>query len=145
MGILYQIAFKTLLMLYWLFHVGPTHLQVTSRNRDDDVIKYKHFQRYWPFVLGIHRSALNSPHKRQWRGTLIFSLICVWINGWVNNREAADLRRHRAHYDVNIMEALCTLEIIVKWKHLLTHSDNTWLTMNTFINACCVYKRIKCW
>ena len=28
----------------------------------------------------------------------MFSLICVWINGWVNNREAGDLRRHRAHF-----------------------------------------------
>ena len=33
----------------------------------------------------------------------MFSLICVWINGWVNNREAGDLRRHRAHYDVIVM------------------------------------------
>ena len=30
----------------------------------------------------------------------MFSLVCAWINGWVNNREAADLRRRRAHYDV---------------------------------------------
>ena len=59
----------------------------------DDVIKWKHFPRYWPFVRGIHRSPVNSPHKGQWRGALIFSLICVWINGWVNNREAGDLRR----------------------------------------------------
>ena len=69
----------------------------------DDVIKWKHFLRYWPFVWGIHRSTANSPHKGQWRGALIFSLICVWINGWVNNREAGDLRRHRAHYDVIVM------------------------------------------
>ena len=33
----------------------------------------------------------------------MFSLICVWINGWVNNREAGDLRRYRAHYDVIVM------------------------------------------
>ena len=33
----------------------------------------------------------------------VFFLICVWINGWVNNREAGDLRRHRSHYDVNVM------------------------------------------
>ena len=43
---------------------------------------------------------VNSPHKGQWRGALMFSLICVWINGWVNNREAGDLRRHRGHYAV---------------------------------------------
>ena len=52
----------------------------------DDVIKWKHFPRYWPFVRGIHRSPVNSPHKGQWRGDLMFSLICAWINDWVNNR-----------------------------------------------------------
>ena len=46
---------------------------------------------------------VNSPHKGQWRGALMFSLICVWINGWVNNREAGDLRRHRGQYDVIVM------------------------------------------
>ena len=58
---------------------------------------------YWPFVRGIHRSSVNSPHKGQWRGALMFSLICAWINDWVDNREAADLRRYRAHYDVIVM------------------------------------------
>ena len=63
----------------------------------DDVIKWKHFPRYRPFVRGIHRSPVNSPHKGQWRGALMFPLICAWINDWVNNREAGDWRRHRAH------------------------------------------------
>ena len=70
----------------------------------DDVIKWKHFPRYWPFVRGIHRSPVNSPHKGQWRGALMFSLICAWINTWVNNREAGDLRRYRNHYDVTVMD-----------------------------------------
>ena len=69
----------------------------------DDVIKGKHFPRNWSFVLGFHRSPVNSPHNDQWRGALMFSLICAWINDWVNNREAGDLRRHRAHYDVIVM------------------------------------------
>ena len=43
------------------------------------------------------------PQKGQWRGALMFSLICVWINGWVNSGEAGDLRRYRAHYDVTVM------------------------------------------
>ena len=73
----------------------------------DDVIKWKHFPRYWSFVRGIHRSPVNSPHKGQWRGALMFSLICFWINGWVNNREAGDLRRHRAHYGVIVMVLTC--------------------------------------
>ena len=42
---------------------------------------------------------VNSPHKGQWRGALMFSLICAPMNGWVNNHEAGDLRRHRCHYD----------------------------------------------
>ena len=69
----------------------------------DDVIKWKHFPRNWPFVRRIHRSPVNSPHKGQWRGALMFSLIFAWINGWVNNSEAGDLRRYRGHYDVSVM------------------------------------------
>ena len=71
----------------------------------DDVIKRKHFPRYWPFVRGIHRSPVNSPHKGQWRWALMFSLICVCIKGWVNDREAGDLKRYHAHYDVTVMWA----------------------------------------
>ena len=69
----------------------------------DDVIKWKHFPLYWPFARGIHRSPVNSPHKGQWRGALMFSLTCAWLNACVNNRAAGDLRRHRAHYDVIVM------------------------------------------
>ena len=58
----------------------------------DNVIKQKLFHR--------------SPHKGQWRGALMFSLICAWINCWANNCEAGDLTRHRAHYDVTVMSKL---------------------------------------
>ena len=83
----------------------------------DDVIKWKHFPRYWPFVRGIHRSPVNSPHKGQWRGALVLSLICVWINGWVNNRDAGDLSRYRAHYDVIVMRQTVIQVPIAKWHH----------------------------
>ena len=73
----------------------------------DDIIKWKHFPRYWPFVPGIHRSPVNSPHKAQWRGALMFSLIWAWMNGCENNREVGDSRRHRAHYDVTVMGVHC--------------------------------------
>ena len=56
----------------------------------DDVIKWKLFPRHWPFMRGIYRSPVNSPHKGQWRGALMFSLICFWINAWVNNHKAGD-------------------------------------------------------
>ena len=52
---------------------------------------------------GNHQWPVNSSHKGQWCRALIFSLICVWINGWVNNGEAGDLRRDHAHYDVTVM------------------------------------------
>ena len=55
---------------------------------------------------GIHRSPVNFPHKGQWRAALVFSLICAWMNGWVNNHETGDLRRHRTHYDATIMYLL---------------------------------------
>ena len=45
---------------------------------DDDIIKWKHFPRYWPIVRGIHRSHVNSPNKGGWRGALMLSLICTW-------------------------------------------------------------------
>ena len=66
-----------------------------------------------------HWSPVNPPHKGLWREALLFSLICSWINGWVNNREAGDLRHNRAHYDVIVMVwliipcMLCKLNCIV--------------------------------
>ena len=36
-------------------------------------------------------------------GALVFSLIYAWITGWVNHREAGDLRCTRAQYDVIVM------------------------------------------
>ena len=52
---------------------------------------------------GNSLAPVNFPHKGQWRGALMFALICVWINAWVNNRKAGDLRRYCAHYDVIVM------------------------------------------
>ena len=83
------------------FHMDASLPLVRSYN--DDVIKWKHFPRYWPFVRGIHRSPVNSPHKGQWRGALMFSLICAWINSWANIHKADDLRRHPAHHDILVM------------------------------------------
>ena len=55
------------------------------------------------FVRGIHRPPVDSPPKSQWRGALMLSVICTWTNGWANNRDADDFRRHRAHYDVTVI------------------------------------------
>ena len=85
----------------WMIY--PTQIVWCHPCFHDDVIKWKHFPRYWPFVRGTHRPPVNLPHKGQWRGALMFSLICVWISGWVNYREAGDSRRYHIHYDVTVM------------------------------------------
>ena len=53
----------------------PLSCHFVVESSHDDVIKWKHFPRYWPFGRGIHRSPVNSPHKGQWRGALMFTLI----------------------------------------------------------------------
>ena len=58
---------------------------VTADCHHDDAIKWKHFPRYWPFVRGIHPSLVISPHKGQWQGALMLSLICVWMN-WLSKQ-----------------------------------------------------------
>ena len=89
--------------------------QITFRGhlKHDDVIKWEQFPRYWPFVRGIHRSPVNSPHKGQWRGALMFSLIYAWINGWINNGETGDWRHRRAHYDITVMNVACSQRTVV--------------------------------
>ena len=54
-------------------------------------------------MRGINWSPMNSLHKGQWRGALMYSLIYPWTNGWANHRYSGDQRRHRAHYDVTVM------------------------------------------
>ena len=87
-----------------------------------DDVKWKHFPRHWPYVWGIHQSTVNSPHKGQWRGALMFPLICTWMNAWVNNREAGDSRRLHAHNDVIVMQCWLTVDWtlgpILSWPQL---------------------------
>ena len=81
----------------------------------DDIIKWKHFPRYWPFVRGIHWSPVKSPHKDQWCGALLFSLICAWNKGWVHNGETGDLIQHCALYDATVKFFLTHVCIIQPW------------------------------
>ena len=61
------------------------------------------FPRYWPFLRGIHRSPVESPHKGQWRGILVFSLICAWKT--VEQTTETPMISG-AHYDVTVMDRL---------------------------------------
>ena len=104
--------FRQWLDAWWHQAIAWTNVDLSSmtfsgincRVMHDDVIKWKHFLHYWPFVWGIHRSLVNSPHKGLWCGALMFSLNCAWISGLVKNqRDADDLRYHHTQYDVIVM------------------------------------------
>ena len=67
----------------------------------------------------------------------MFSLICTWINGWVNTRDAGDLRRHRAHYDVIVMLQGCNTCTGVVLKYMGT--SNTKPPKNAAQCELCAY------
>ena len=91
----------------WLDQVD----RVLGPKYQDNVIKWRHFPRCWLFVKGNHRSPVDFPHRKiQWRRALMFSLIWARTNGWANNRDVGDLRRHHGHYDVTVMDSQVTLQ-----------------------------------
>ena len=81
------------------------------------------FSAFLTLCAGESPVPVNFPHNGQWRGALMFSLTCALINGWVNNGEAGDLRRHRAHYGVTVMETICPPQ---RWVSFAMH--NLWFT-----------------
>ena len=84
---------------------------------DHDDVKWKHVRVTGP-LCG------DSPHKDQWRETLMFSLIYAWTNGLANVRDTGDLRRHRAHYDVIVL--------ITMWLNIIPVINwNTFMGLNT--------------
>ena len=98
--LMFKAQYNQIIGIAWKFCMPILCMFMIDLADHDDVIKWKHFLCYWSFVQRIHRSPVNSPHKGQWCGPLMFSLIWVWINGWINNHEAGDLRCHCAYYDI---------------------------------------------
>ena len=82
-----------------------TPKQGTTEARASFITWWRHQMETFSALLAlcVVKSPVNSAHKGRWRGALMFSLICARIIDWVNNREAGDLRRQRAHYDVIVM------------------------------------------
>ena len=75
-----------LLMCYGPKGISNNH-DPGSDSHHDDVIKWKHFPRYRPFVKEIHLS------QRPVTQSFDVSLICTRTNGWRNYRDAGDLKR----------------------------------------------------
>ena len=78
----------TLRKYWWNVQVSVYQLISLWKIRDD-VIKWKHFPRYWPFVRGTQRSPMDSPHKGQCRSV---------PDKQLSKQSRTNLRRHRAHY-----------------------------------------------
>ena len=119
-----------------LSHTFVVAALCTISRDHDDIIKWKNFPLYWPFVRGIHQSPMNSPHKGQWRGALMFSLIFVCINGWGINGQASDLRRHRAHYDFTVMLAQDCSNSFAIALELLQSCTKSWILCYKCILHC---------
>ena len=128
---------------WWLWNIGERHVQGLSH---DDVIKWKHFPRNWPFVREIHRPPVNFPHKGQWRRALMFFFIYASINDWVNNHEAGDCKtpawslwRHRNAS----LNSLWSSDVIWCYGHVHNVSGNVLMPFNVglFIHWTLSFKR----
>ena len=95
------LSLSTDLPPHWLYHQWGTCIHWCLVH--GDVIKWKHFLCYWPFVRGIHQSPVVCPHKGQWCGALNFCLICTWTSSWANTRNASDLRCLHGLYDITVV------------------------------------------
>ena len=101
----------------------------------NDVIKWKHFPHYWPCVRGIRRSLVNSPYKDQRREAFMFSLICTWINSWVNNGEAGGLRRHLKTHPLKLAVELWDVDWVF-WRKITIFSHNLIVSICLWIDQC---------
>ena len=85
--------------------IDGVSLTMMSKTKDADLTgSLILFPRNLAICVGNSPVTGEFPAQSHWRRTLMFSLICSWMNDWVNNREAGDLKCHQAHYDVTVMD-----------------------------------------
>ena len=109
----------------------------------DSVTKWKHFPCCWPFVRGIHRWPVDSPHKGHRRVTSMLSLSCAWTNVWANNRYTGDLTRHCAHYYVTVIWWLCCLTHYIIPGYEIVGFACVWSCVHD--HTCCIPWYNKIW
>ena len=103
MKIVILMLFKMMTIIMWILKVSNTYTWCEIMYKINSKPWWRHQMETFSVVLAL--CAGNSPvtgefpHKGQWHGALMFPL----IGAWTNIREAGDLRRHRAHYDVTVM------------------------------------------
>ena len=117
-------------------YLGPrvTHFTRNSWAHDWNLLKILLFliSNFYPNDL-IRTQFCTCHGKGQWRGALMFSLICAWTKGFANNQDTSDLRCHRAHYDVTVIcmdvmqRMTCGLwsRLLINPKYLYSVMNNT--------------------
>ena len=115
-----------------------------ASNAENVSIWWRHhvetFPCHWLFVRGNRWSPVDSPHKGQWRGALMFPLICAWTDGWANNRDVGYLRRHGAHYDVTV-----TTNTSAYFLECIVRSDTEFESSLLSCVIECLHYGIRCW
>ena len=105
-------------------------------------------------VVALCRQATShAPIWTKHLGPLVFSLICAWTNGCANNRDASDLRHHRAYCDVTVMKSytLCSEKDVksILFERILFGNFRTfWLQGTVFLSpiphmGCCYHPRYQ--
>ena len=90
-------------------------LPSTDKISHYDVITWKRFSHYCPFVRGILRSPVDSPHKGQWFGAFMFPLMPARTDCWTNNREAGEIEIPWRSFDVPALNSSTILCWIIFW------------------------------
>ena len=101
------------------YQPSPHNLELYSKQDHDDVIKWKHFSRYWPFVRGIHRSLVNSPLPVTRSFDVFFDLrlnkrLSKQSWGWWFETQSLSLWRH-----CNATDNVC-VRSIARWHTILS-------------------------
>ena len=110
---IYEFVYENETYLKQIFH--PKYINGVSKGCTKIVSAWwRHQMETFSALLAICAGTSPVPHKGLWHGALMSSLICVWINGWVNSREAGDLRRYRGHYDIKVMDSVSMWHIHTK-------------------------------
>ena len=139
---------KRQLMYFNQKYMGLNMVIIIAVFEHDDIIKWKHFPRYLPSVMEIRRSPVDSPHKGQWCGALMFSFMCSWTKGSTNSPNATDLRRHSAHCVIIVMKLCQFANPKLGFERLFTHShldpyENTSLTFEMYYKV--IITVSMCW
>ena len=107
----------------------------TRQGAYDDVIKWKHFPSYWPYVRGIHRSSVNSPHNGQEHGALMYSLIltgALWGES-ISQRWWIHHTKSQRCFDI----AYCPDQSVEQTVQLLV----IWAAITLMLRQCTLYRR----